>query len=70
MKRSRFRKFELHKVNLTGEERTSPLGHKLWHKLRVDEGRVQAHPGEVSRSGVKVKDKEFWCWCYSLTVTR
>lgn len=70
MKCSRFRKSELHKVNLTGEERTSPLGHKLWHKLRADEGHVQAHPGEGSCSGVKVKDKELWCWCCSLTVTR
>lgn len=71
MKGSRFRKSELHKANLTGEERISPLGHKLWHKLRADEGHVQAHPGEGSCSGVKVKvkDKELWCWCCSLTVT-
>ena len=69
---SRFRKSELHKANLTGEERTSPLGHKLWHKLRADEGHVQAHPREGSCRGVKVKvkDKELWCWCCSLTVTR
>jgi len=70
MKCSRFRKSELYKVNLTGEERTSPSGHKHWHKLRVDEGHVQAHLGEGLCSGVKVKTEELWCWCCNLTVSR